>query len=210
MILLDNKGLKAAFEDIVLRPNDNEPKERLMALVSKVIKVTTDRYPISLREDLSQELLITILKKAAYIAERYCKGEIKDATGYIFRFLHNAAINCFEKEKTYAARFMSLEDVKVDKAAFPTAYKKTKVIERIRSEVFDYLVARFPNPKDSGRAIKYIDVILEGRRPTFKTGNIKKFYHGRDVTAKEAYSITLSEIKKRLIKYRGELLAKDR
>ena len=208
MIILDNKSLKIIFEDIVKSPNDNEPKERLMKLLEKVVKVTIDRYPQNLKDDMSQELLIAIWKKAEYLAKEFCAGNIKNPTNYIFFFMHNAAINRFEKEKTYATRFVSIEDIKVDKAFYPTSYSKYKVLDRIKEEVIDFVIARFPNKKDSSRAIKYIDCILEGRRPTFKTKTIYKWYEGRQLSAKEAYSIVLNEIKKRLKKYRDELVSK--
>lgn len=208
MILLDNKMLKEVFEDIVKNPKDNEPKERLMKLLEKVIKCTVDRYHQSIRDDISQELLLAIFKKAEYLAKEFCAGNLKNPTNYLFTFMHNNAINRFEKEKTYNTRFVSIEDIKVDKAYYPTTYSKYKVLDRIKEEVVDYIIARFPNKKDSSRAIKYIDCILEGRRPTFKTKVIYKWYEGRQLSAKEAYSIVLNEVKKRLKKYREELVSK--
>lgn len=208
MILLDNKALKDIFADIAKNPDANEPKERLINSLNKVVKCTIERYPLNLREDLSQELLMVILKKANYLADLYNKGEIKDLTGYVFRLLHNAAINCSEKERSHNTRFVSLEDIKVDKAYFPNSYQKYKVVDRIKEEVTDYVLARFVSKRDSGRAIKYIDCILEGKRPSFKNETVQKWYSGKYLTAKEAYSIVFNEIKRRLLKYRDELVSK--
>lgn len=208
MIILNNAELKLVLEELRLNPDDNTAKEKFLELISKVIKCTTDRYPISFREDLSQELMMFICKKLPYLVAQYTKGEIRDLTSYLFRLCLNASINLFEKEKTYGIRFVSLEDIKADKEIMPTSYLRYKVIERIREEVTDWIRARLDNPRDHGRAIRYIDIILEGKRPSFKNENIKRFHSSHQVTAKEAYSMVLSEIRKRLIKYRSELLSK--
>jgi hypothetical protein len=207
MIILNHKELKEIFRAIHQNPTDMEIKGRLVAELERVIKLTGDRFPQYVRDDMAQELSMSILKKADYIATMFCEGKIDNITNYVFRYLHNAAIIYYKKEANYHTKFVSIDELNIDKAFIPTNQKKQEVIERIREEVTDFVKIRFPNKRDADRALKYVECILEGQRPSFNGVNVRAFYRGKDIPAKEAYSVVLQEVRRRMQKYTEELLS---
>lgn len=206
-IILNHKDLKELFKGIANSPTDMDLKGKLIEQLQKVISLTCERFPQYVRDDMAQELSMSIIKKSDYIAQMFNDGKIDNITNYVFRYLHNAAIIYYKKEANYHTRFVSIDEVEADKEVLPAGYRKPEVIERIREEVTDFIRVRFPHKKDADRAEKYVSCILEGKRPSFKGHNVRSFYRGKDIPAKEAYSVVLEEIRNRLRKYQEELLS---
>lgn len=205
-VVLSVDMLRPVFETIQSKPHDKAALDALLKQLDPVIKLSCERFPINLRDDMRQELSVAIMKKAPYIAEMFCAGKIQNITNYVFRFLHNSAIIFFKRENTYATRFVSIEDLTVDKAVMPRSYKKDKVIERVKEEIITLIRARYPKKKDSARAERYVDVILSGKKPAFVDKNLRSFFRGRTPFAKEAYSFVLENIRHIVEHYRTELI----
>lgn len=206
-IMLDSKSVKIILEKIKKTPEDKAALEELLKLLKPVIKLTIERFPRHLGDDVEQELMMAVCRKAQYISEQYCKGKIKSVTGYFFTFFRNAATVFLNKELKHETHLVSIDDVKVDRAAKPVNQQRHHVIDTIKEEVLDFIRLRFPKRTDAVRAEKYVDVILNGMRPSFATGNIHRFYGGRQTQAKDAYSVVLQKIRERLEAHWSELFS---
>ena len=204
MILLNNEKLEEVFVRLRKHPHNNDTAMELLALLQPVVKLTLDRLPPDLRDDLEQEIKITVLKKLEYLTMAFLDGKIKDATGYFFRFLRNSAIMYIKKENKQNKHLVSIEDVKVDQVASPRTYAKEKVILKVRAEVLEWLELRFDRKMDFRRAARFVEVILTGKRPKFKNEVIRPFYNGHQITAKEAYSIVLQKIRDSIMSHIDE------
>ena len=204
-IVLSNEKLKIALEKIQINPKDNDAIMELVELLKPVIRLTVNKFPFRFAEDIEQELLMSIMKKAKYIAERFCSGEIENPTNYLFRFMSNESSVAIKKEIKYETHIVSLEDVKVDRAVMPKSNKKFLVLEKIRGELYEFCELRFPEKKDATRAKRYVDIILEAKRPSFHKADLIKFFKGTNDYAKESYSIVLHKIRERIENYWEEL-----
>lgn len=205
-VVLSIDLLRPIFETIQTKPHDKVALDGLLKQLDPVIRLSCERFPLHLRDDMRQELSVAIMKKAPYIAEMFCAGKIANITNYVFRFLHNSAIIYFKRENTYATRFVSIEDLTIDKTVMPRNYKKEKVITRVREDVMAKIRARYTKKKDAARAERYVDVILSGKKPAFVDKNLRSFFRGRTPFAKEAYSFVLQEIRDSVTRYKSELL----
>lgn len=206
-ITLTNDQIKDIFERLRAGKEDrNKIITDFVTLLKPIVKLTKDRFNTNLSDDIEGEIMLNIVKKIDYLTEACLSGNIKNPTHYFFTFFYNAAMQALKKELRYSSKIVSIEDCKVDRAIMPKSYNKQKVLNHIRQELMEWARARFPKKKDSERACRYIDVILEGKRPKFDTGVIHAWYNGRQIPAKEAYSIILQRVRNRLSVYYDELI----
>lgn len=202
-VVLSNEKLKIVLEKIRINPTDNNSLMEFATILRPVIKLTCDKFPFRFAEDIEQELLMSIIKKAQYIAEKFCSGTIDNPTNYIFRFLYNEGCVAIKKEIKYEAHLVSIEDIKVDKAIMPKSGKKHYIVDRIRSELYEFCELRFTNKKDALQAKRYVDIILEGKRPSLHETKGSRF--GASEESKESYSVVLQKVRERAEAYWEEL-----
>lgn len=203
-IVLDSQTITKAFGQILKHPGDPQHAEELLKVVQPIIKMTLDRFPAHLSPDIEQEIRLFVMKKADYLAVAYRDGQIKTVTNYFFKLCYNAAANYVKKEGRHDLRMVSIDDVKVEPCIVPKTYKKQKIIDRVREEIIEFIRVRFTDKKDSARAERYVMVLLNGKRPTFTSGNINRFSKMEQSPAKDTYSIVLTKLRELFQKYMDE------
>lgn len=204
-LVLSVKQLRGPLEAIHKNPTDPEALKELLEIVAPVIKLTAERFPFHLADDIRQELQISMMKKAPYLAKAFVEGTIDSPTGYIFRLLFNEASTALGKELKHEQHLVSIEDVKVENTVMNKTGKKHKVIEKIREELIEWTKQRFEKASDAKSAQRYIEVMIEGKRPSFHTTALKKFKTGRDQNAKDIYSAVFQRLRERLEFYWDEI-----
>lgn len=209
MIVLDIAKLKPPLDAIRKNPTDMVAIEQLMGILKPVIKLTVDRFPKHLAEDIHQELHISIMRKAPALAEAVCSGKVENPTGYIFRLMYNEATMALNRELKFESRLVSIEDIKVEKIVEHSYGKRHKILDKIKEELDEWAEDRWKELKDVKRAKKYIDAIIDGKRPSFMTVNLRKFSTGTDDSNKAIYSDILQQLRKRL-EYYWEEMTDDR
>jgi hypothetical protein len=206
-IQLTNAQLMSIFERLKAGKEDrNKIITEFVALLQPIIKLTKERFNQNLGDDIEGECLLNIVRKIDYLTNSCLSGGIKNPTHYFFTFFYNAAMGTLKKELRYSSKIVSIEDVKVDRAITPKNYHKQKILDHIHQELEDWAKARFPHKHDAERACRYINLILDGKRPKFSTRDIHAWYNGRQVPAKEAYSIILQRVRNRLAVYYDDLI----
>lgn len=203
-VVLNNEKLKYVFEKLHNNVQDNDATLELLAILKPVIKLTLDKFPQHLRDDIEQDIKLSIMNKRAYLTKAYLAGNIKNPTNYCFRLIRNTAIVSLHKELKHEEHLVSINDVKVEKAVLNKTYHKQKILIKVRDEVWEWLRIRIPNQKDFDKAARYLDVILEGQKPKFKNKELMKWFGGQRIQAKEAYSMVLQRVRDRLMSYKEE------
>lgn len=199
MIVLKSEDLKLALAELYSDEQNPAKLQKLMDVLKPVVEMTLERFPQYLKDDLRQELLAAIMKKAPYLAKAWKDGKIKTPTNYFMTFMKNNCTVALHRELKHSKRTVSIEDVKVDKVVEDSNSERlSRIFERVREEVREFIKERFPTKADSRRAEKYLELILKGERPTFKSRVVESFYGGRQVQAKEAFSVVLQQVRDRL------------
>ena len=205
-LVLDSARLEKSLALVRDHPDDPSTTESLLELLKPIIKLTVERFPSHLSEDIGQEIKIFIMKKMGYIAKAWQDGKIANPTGYFFRVCYNAATNYIKKELKHESHLMPIDDIKIEPAIMPKTDKKQRLLDAIQQDVLSFIRVRFTKPKDTARAERFVTVILDGKRPSFQTDCVQKFSAMRYKAAKSVYSIVLKKIRELVLMHIDEFL----
>lgn len=205
-IVLDSKRLGEILLAIHDKPDKSKEIEALLAIVNPIIRLTADRFPAHMSDDLQQEVRMSLMKKAPYLAQAYHDGKLDNPTNYLFTLCYHAGINYIKSEEKHTDHLVPISDIKIEPAISPRTYDKLRILDKVKEEVLSWIRVRFTKKIDSSRAERYVDRILGGLRPSFKTRVVEKFYKGTQAPAKDTYSIVLQKIRELLFEHQKELL----
>lgn len=194
-VTLKHDDLVRVLFDIKQEPNNDSKKMDFLNLINPIMKLTIEKFPQDMAEDMAQEMKIFIMGRADYIAKAWSEDKIKNPTNYIFRVCRNAAVNYFNKASKNSTHLVSIDDVKIEPIYTPKSYEKSKIIEEVREKCLDFIKVRFTAVAEQKVAEKFLVVMLQGKRPSFLNTTLKPFAHAREQTAKDIYSIVLMKMR---------------
>jgi DNA-directed RNA polymerase specialized sigma24 family protein len=187
-------------------PGNEQVKNDYLETLKPIIKLTSDRFPSNLADDLQQEIKIFLMKRAEYISNTFFEGKIKDPTSYIFTVCRNAAMNFFKKESKHTLHIIPIDDVKIDPIYKPKTYQKQKCLDEVRVQMLSFIKTRFTNRKEQKQAERFLTVLMEGKRPSFDDKVVEPFAKTKAPNAKDIYSIILMKLRELLQPRIKELL----
>ncbi len=205
-ITLKHEELSRVLMLVKNNPGNEQIKNDYLEVLKPIIKLTAERFPSNLAEDMQQEMKIFLMKRADYIATNFFDGKIKDPTNYIFTVCRNAAMNFFKKENKHTVHIIPIDDVKIDPIYKPKTYAKQKCLDEVRIQMLSYIKTRFTERKEQKMAEKFLGVMMEGKRPSFEDIHLKKFARANAINAKDVYSIVLMKLRELLKPRISELL----
>ena len=205
-ITLKSEDLAKVLHEIRQNPKDDNKKLEFINLIDPIIKVTTDKYPQDMAEDMAQEMKIFIMKRSDYIAEAYANDKIQNPTNYIFTVCKNTALNFLKKENKAKSNLVPLDDVKVEPIFTPKTAEKTQIIEEVRVQCLDYIKLRYTKRSDQKTAERLLVDLLQGKRPTWQNNKMRKVLNVRQENVKDIYSVVLLKLRE-LIEPRLEELS---
>lgn len=205
-VTLKHEDLVRVLMLVKNNPGNENIKNDYLATLEPIIKLTADRFPSNLAEDMKQEIKIFLMKRADYIANTFFEGKIKDPTNYIFTVCRNSAMNFFKKESKHTVHIIPIDDVKIDPIYKPKTYQKQKCLDEVRVQMLSFIKTRFTSRKEQKQAEKFLTVLMEGKRPSFDTNQVQKFSKANQQNAKDIYSIVLMKIRELLQPRIAELI----
>ncbi len=194
-VTLKFEDLSNALMLIKNNPGDEKIKADLLEVVKPIIKLTADKFPSNVSEDMQQEMKMSIMRKADYIAKTFFEGKIDNPTNYIFTVCRNAAMNFFKKESKYTVHIIPIDDVKIDPIYKPKTYQKQKCLDEVRAQMMSFIKTRFTRSVEQKQAEKFLGVLIDGKRPSFLTTQLEKFSNANQANAKDIYSIVLMKLR---------------
>ena len=205
-VTLKHEDLVRVLMLVKENPGNEQIKNDYLEVLKPIIKLTADRFPSNLAEDMQQEMKIFLMKRADYIAKTFFEGKIKDPTNYIFTVCRNSAMNFFKKESRHSVHIIPIDDVKIDPIYKPKTYQKQKVLDEVRQQMLSFIRTRFTSRKEQKQAERFVGVLIEGKRPSFDDHHIEKFAKASGQQAKDIYSIVLMKLRELLQPRIQELL----
>lgn len=206
-------GVTLKHEDLVRvlmlvknNPGNENIKHDYLEVLKPIIKLTADRFPSNLAEDMQQEIKIFLMKRADYIANAFFDAKIKDPTNYIFTVCRNSAMNFFKKESKHTIHIIPIDDVKIDPVYKPKTYQKQKCLDEVRVQMLSFIKTRFTNKAEQKQAERFLTVLMDGKRPSFDNNHVAKFAKANQYNAKDIFSIVLMKIRELLQPRMAELL----
>lgn len=197
-ITLKHEDLVRALMLVKTNPGNENIKNDYLEILKPIIKLTAERFPSNLAEDMQQEIKIFLMKRADYIANTFFDGKIKDPTNYIFTVCRNAAMNFFKKESKYNVHVIPIDDLKIDPIYKPKTYQKQKCLDETRVQMLSFIKTRFTSKKEQQQAERFLLALMEGKRPSFMTIKVNKFAKSNQQNAKDIYSIVLMKVRELL------------
>lgn len=205
-VTLKHEDLVRVLMLVKENPGNENIKNDYLEILKPIIKLTADRFPSNLAEDMQQEIKIFLMKRADYISKTFFEGKIKDPTNYIFTVCRNAAMNFFKKESKHTVHIIPIDDVKIDPIYKPKTYQKQKCLDEVRQQMLSFVKTRFTLRAEQKQAERFIGVLMEGKRPSFDTKVIESFSNAKQQNAKDIYSIVLMKLRELLQPRIQELL----
>lgn len=194
-ITLKYEDLARVLTDIKQNPNDENKKLEFVNVVNPIIKLTIDKFPQDMHEDMAQEMKIFLMKRAEYIANAFFSEKILNPTNYMFRVCRNSATNYFKKEAKSATHLVPIDDIKIEPIYTPKTAEKSKILDEIREQCLDFIRLRYTRKVDQKIAERFLVALLQGKRPSFYTQAIRKFAKSRQENAKDIYSVVLLKMR---------------
>jgi DNA-directed RNA polymerase specialized sigma24 family protein len=191
---IDAKHLERVMSALRARPKDNECLTAFLDLMKPVITLTLDRFPDHMRDDLAQEIRMSIMRKAESIANSYFAGRIKNPTNYFFTACKNWGINYLNKELKTVDRMMPIEDLKLE-PVYEARTHKEKIVQEIREECLAFIRSHFTKRHAQLTAERFMESLLRGERPSFNTGSVERFARSQRQPAKDTFSIVLIKLR---------------
>jgi DNA-directed RNA polymerase specialized sigma24 family protein len=205
-VSLKYEDLAKALATIRQDPTNENNKLEFLNLIQPIIKLTTDKFPADMADDMAQEMRIFLMKRAEYIATQFINDKIKSPTNYIFRVCYNSAMNFIKKDKKTTDGLVPIDDVKIEPVYKPKSSSKSKIVDEIRQQCLDFIRLRYTKKEDQRVAEKLLMTLLSGKRPSFMTKKLRTFAAKRDQNMKDIYSVVLLKLRELVEPRLGELI----
>ncbi len=203
---VDEQKAEAIFSKLRQNAHDNDAIASLWDLLAPIIKLTVDRFPQHMHDDMGQEIRLFLMKRGAYLSNAYFGGKIRNLTNYAFRVCYNAGINYYKKEAKTEDHLMPIDDLKIEPIFQQRNPRKDKIITEIREQTQAFIKLHFTGRAARQTAERFMVAILNGERPSFTSSKVKKFAHADQRPAKDTYSIVLIKVRELIADRIGELL----
>ncbi len=140
------------------------------------------------------------LQKIEKISDKIVSGKYANVGGLVNKCLSDCASDWVQARLREDCRYVNLDDEQLRRLAVPKVYNKQKIIKELMNIMETYYRVRFPSDERAKKASRFLYALLDGRRPSFNTNELKKFYGGTKDFAKGAYTITLRLLRELLEK----------
>jgi hypothetical protein len=181
-------------------------RDKLLALLEPLFEIISKSYPLYLREDMRQELMMDFSTKAEQFAKDYWTGKIGgDLVALSYTMIKNRGISYHRQQRRIECKLVRIDDVQIEVVVYPKTYQKSKLIMKIRRALESFYDQRYAKPSYSERASRFAYAILDGKRPALVTNNLQKFFNGNRHLAQQAYTTALIVIRQVLKQHEEEI-----